>query len=1419
MRSSRKSVAARPSAASSAVKPSSSSAIKASATKRISSAVKSSASKPLTLSSALKASSALKRTSRQSSVRPKSPVQKINYSDLDKENEIHLVPNPFQTKAKLEHTPGIFLTHSIYNLTHFIFVVKCSNKVVITASEANTPNSTDQTVLVTSSKKGTPLESTMTMDTTWKLEEQLLDDNNTSIFLGDNVLDVSSDEFALKTSSTFVAAGEPIIMINEVDSTEEVAGLHTVVLNEQNTSEKNEVPVVTSAPEVPSAPVTSCNKVELSSIDNLISNIESVLSEYSNCVNKNVVPTETIAVIEADVDAAVVAEPIKLAVTDEMVTVEPMSEVLPVVNNSGNNGNNDDIEPLHHTEVTKAPSPVKFIPVVTTATTVSHDEVSKRRMSIEDLLLAFREDAEAAESAMYHAASSGRLLPNEFRDYIKAFRSPPKTSNINLQIPTSLAMKFVELVVSPHRMTQASSRVKSATKSIASIRKEKNTSVKSKGKQGAMYVRSSIGTMDLNGDMVDTENPFIAKKALQHSPVTGKNQVVSSVPSVPEPVAEVSNTVTEAVVLPDISVENVEFPLPVVREIASSNLLTSMISSSEFAPVITNHKSPRNVAVSPIFAVHKEVESVPEQVTVVVPSVTIAPQVETFDTSSVDPRRQSGSQWSEQELDRVSQAVRRISLDQAVMATLPSGLMDQFQSEIEKLRLEVVEQKGQFVVERELLMSRLGDVEGKLLAASHKIEEVIEEATRRIEDHERVRLQSDCMLVKNDINRIDEALVAICQRRRARSLLQQQLDDEIAQYCFDVPPRTLEEPVEHITATLPRTITHPSVSNTVPMVSISKEQFTNEYQDYDIGHVDDFDNYDVDNGLDASMTVDAPAPIVAAPSPVIIKREKKSKPPKAHYVTDDDDVDPVPNLGNKYGNLYFVPLSGMDSVSGMNPRTKQEKKLKSTSQFMNFSNEGDYPESRTSDVIVQMSKVDTKAAAKAAKGRTTKAAVAVSDTEKELPVKASKGKKSKATVSDTEVDGVGAASTAKGRRTKASIGGVEHDRDSKATKTKKTTSKEEIGHEVAPDAVTVPSTLTLVPLSNAKPGKKTKAMQVEEPVPASEKDIVSNEAAATGEGKADQGGAAGIADEKTARANRTESRKAARGKVAEAPTTASADSKSAIEEVAEAPTTASATAETAIAPSKRTDAKKRKAKSITIPQLFIESMKSEILATNPKESAGIIASRLESMWLQLSETDKLQWTELDIESQNGVTLNEPGLRKKKSKSSNPDTETTQKSKASKKQAKENMVVEIAAVTSQEPATDNKKQQASKSSRKGVKESPQPVEAIIPSIDALSPVKGSMEMNDISTTDIDADFLIEPAKNSYVSTKKATSSKKRAMLEPVEEMEGNKRPKADAAPAIGRTTIDTSNSSMNSTSISQIITKSSKFVIPKLKVKK
>jgi hypothetical protein len=96
--------------------------------------------------------------------------------------------------------------------------------------------------------------------------------------------------------------------------------------------------------------------------------------------------------------------------------------------------------------------------------------------------------------------------------------------------------------------------------------------------------------------------------------------------------------------------------------------------------------------------------------------------------------------------------------------------------------------------------------------------------------------------------RIDDALEAIVQRRRARAVLQQQLDDEIASYCFDVPRKytaSYAEPVEYVTAVQPMTIINPI--NSVPMVvTISKEQEVEEEYNY-LQTGDDFDNYDIDN--------------------------------------------------------------------------------------------------------------------------------------------------------------------------------------------------------------------------------------------------------------------------------------------------------------------------------------------------------------------------------------------------------------------------------------------------------------------------------------------------------------------------------------------------------------------------------------------
>jgi hypothetical protein len=626
-------------------------------------------------------------------------------------------------------------------------------------------------------------------------------------------------------------------------------------------------------------------------------------------------------------------------------------------------------------------------------------------------------------------------------------------------------------------------------------------------------------------------------------------------------------------------------------------------------------------------------------------------------------------------------------------------------------------------------------------------------------------------------------------------VLQQQLDDEIASYCFDVPRKytaSYAEPVEYVTAVQPMTIINPI--NSVPMVvTISKEQEVEEEYNY-LQTGDDFDNYDIDNGLDISMTIDAPvtAP-VAKTSPVVkaapvVTREKKTKQPvKSNYISDDEDVTAAVET-KRYGNLQFIPLGDI---------TSRNKKEKSTSKYMNFAAETDFPEPESTDVIIQMSKNDKK------KEKSKKATAAVSDTEGDVVEKVrkskktkpaavsdtevevekgskTKGSKSKAAVSDTEVE-VEKGSKAKGSKSKAAVSDAEG--DDKTVKAKKTTKKEQSSaiDEVVPEAVAVSSTLTLVPLSTVKINKKASKAVKEQQVDAP---IAENEVVAVTSKKASN----------------------------------KAKAKEVEPVVTEEPVV-----------SKKATGKRKKA--VTIPQLFIDSMKTEILASNPTESADGVADKLEAMWMQLSVSDKSQWTELDIESRNGTKVtNEPVAtvvqeepKQKKSKASSVDSAHTEpvqkKEKASKKQPKETVVaVEVAPITESVSKKSSKKQ-SNKVTKKG-SETPLVVanETIIPSLDALSPVKGNVEMNDISTTDIDADFLMEPMQKAKVPT-----NKKRAILEPIEEIKENKRPKADMAPVeskpVIRSNIDTSNTSMNSTSISQIITKSNKFVIPKLKVKK
>ena len=74
-------------------------------------------------------------------------------------------------------------------------------------------------------------------------------------------------------------------------------------------------------------------------------------------------------------------------------------------------------------------SPVKIVPSAASPYECENDNNSVEsdldQLNIDEILQAFREDAKAAERAIEMATICGRLHPKEFREYLRAFRSPP----------------------------------------------------------------------------------------------------------------------------------------------------------------------------------------------------------------------------------------------------------------------------------------------------------------------------------------------------------------------------------------------------------------------------------------------------------------------------------------------------------------------------------------------------------------------------------------------------------------------------------------------------------------------------------------------------------------------------------------------------------------------------------------------------------------------------------------------------------------------------------------------------------------------------------------------------------------------------------------------------------------------------------
>lgn len=77
----------------------------------------------------------------------------------------------------------------------------------------------------------------------------------------------------------------------------------------------------------------------------------------------------------------------------------------------------------------KMQSPLKIVPSAASPYECENDNNSVEsdldQLNIDEILQAFRDDAKAAERAIEMATICGRLHPKEFREYLRAFRSPP----------------------------------------------------------------------------------------------------------------------------------------------------------------------------------------------------------------------------------------------------------------------------------------------------------------------------------------------------------------------------------------------------------------------------------------------------------------------------------------------------------------------------------------------------------------------------------------------------------------------------------------------------------------------------------------------------------------------------------------------------------------------------------------------------------------------------------------------------------------------------------------------------------------------------------------------------------------------------------------------------------------------------------
>jgi hypothetical protein len=363
-----------------------------------------------------------------------------------------------------------------------------------------------------------------------------------------------------------------------------------------------------------------------------------------------------------------------------------------------------------------------------------------RRLSVKDVMDAIRSTpTKARDESDIALVLIGRLLPAEFREYVRRFRGGHETSIMYANPPEKLTPKSLllqHLASSPEQRTVAAQSATASPISMASDDAEPEEA--DMGARSAMIVdEASMNEQEeLEENVVEkvnsNENPFKPKKALTRTP----------------PKAELSTSASAT------TAEMITTSSPLATAAAID--IKPELCISESIPLERSLDTKEDVEVQ-VEAVEDEVEQ---------------------------------HDWTSAELEKASEVVRRMSmLDPEIHENHPHLHPD----ELAFLRDELDSLKAELDAQRELLQTSLDD-RAQLQSRLDGLESKIQSSQQQVESGPSQQyfdqvIDDELEVMKKEMKRLDAIKQMILERRHRRHAQQEQLFEAIQER-----PITIEVP-------------------------------------------------------------------------------------------------------------------------------------------------------------------------------------------------------------------------------------------------------------------------------------------------------------------------------------------------------------------------------------------------------------------------------------------------------------------------------------------------------------------------------------------------------------------------------------------------------------------------------------------------